>query len=82
LENVELLEKAMESCVRLQPFVVEAKVRVNRDRLKEKLSAFNYTSLGGDMLEAWVEVEVEGERVAATLKWDEKKKYPLMRLEL
>ncbi|MBO8182779.1 MAG: dihydroneopterin aldolase family protein [Archaeoglobus sp.] len=80
-ENVEILEKAMESCVKLQPFVADVKVKINREKLKEKLSSFNYTSLTGEMLEAWVKVEVEGEAVSAHLRWDEEKRYPLMSLE-
>ena len=81
LENADVLEKAMESCMRLQPFVVDAKVKINRERLKKKLSGFNYTSLSGEMLEAWVKVEVEGVMASARLKWDEEKNYPLMSLE-
>lgn len=81
LENAEILEKAIESCVKLQPFVVDVGVKIDREKLKEKLSSFNYTSLTGDMLEAWVKVEVDGEAVSAHLRWDEEKRYPLMSLE-
>ena len=80
LENAEILEKAMESCVRLQPHVVEARVRIRRETLKEKLSAFSYTSLDGSMIEARVVVEVDGERAEAVLEWNEELNYPLMRL--
>jgi hypothetical protein len=80
LENAEILEKAIESCVRLQPHVVEAHVRIRRDTLKEKLSAFKYTSLDSSMIEVRVVVEVEGAKAEAVLEWDEELKYPLMRL--
>jgi hypothetical protein len=80
-ENVEILEKAMESCIRLQPFVVEADVRIDRHKLRSSLPAFGYTSLSGEMLEAWVKIEVEGEVAIARLKWDEKQRYPMMVLE-
>ena len=80
LENAEILEKAMESCVRLQPYVVDAQVRIRREALREKLSAFSYTSLDGSMIEAHVVVEVEGVKAEAVLEWDEELKYPLMRL--
>lgn len=79
-ENAEILEKAIESCVRLQPYVVEARVRIRRNALEEKLSGFSYTSLDGSMIEARVVVEVEGERAVAVLEWNEELKYPLMRL--
>jgi hypothetical protein len=80
-ENVEILEKAMESCMRLQPYVIDAEVKIDREKLGEKLSEFEYTSLSMEMIEARVEVEVKGEKASAVLKWDEEKRYPLMRLE-
>ncbi|MEM0022832.1 MAG: dihydroneopterin aldolase family protein [Archaeoglobaceae archaeon] len=77
-KNVEILERAMESCLRLQPYVVEAEVKIERERMK--LSKFGYTSLSPEMLKARVVVEFEGERVEAILEWNEELKYPLMRL--
>ncbi len=77
-ENVELLERAMESCIKLQPFVVDAKVRIDRDKLREKLSSFGYTSLDAEMLFAEVVVRVEGREVRAILRWDEILRYPMM----
>lgn len=80
LENAEILEKAIESCVRLQPYVVDVQVKIRRDALKERLSAFNYTSLDGSMIEVRVVVEVEGVKAEAVLEWDEELNYPLMKL--
>jgi len=68
----------MESCIKLQPFVVDAKVRIDRDKLREKLSSFGYTSLDAEMLSAEVIVRVEGREVKAILRWDEILKYPMM----
>ncbi len=81
-ENVELVEKVMESCMKLQPFVVDAEVRIDKKKLKERLSEFNYTSLEGDMIYARVRVRVNGSEVEAVLEYDRKLKYPLMRLIL
>ena len=78
-KNAEILERAMESCMLLQPYVVRAKVRLNRDKLK-KTSAFGYTSLMPDMLEVEVEVRVGEAEVTATLGWDDELNYPLMKL--
>lgn len=78
-KNAELLEKAMESCMKLQPYVIDAKVNIDREKLK-KVSGYGYTSLSPDMLKARVLVEFEGERVEAILEWDEKIRYPLMKL--
>ncbi|MCS7130103.1 MAG: dihydroneopterin aldolase family protein [Archaeoglobaceae archaeon] len=78
-KNAEILEKAIESCVKLQPYVVSAEVRIDREKLKG-FSAFGYTSLSPEMIRARVVVEFEGERVEAVLEWDEKLRYPLMKL--
>ncbi len=68
----------MESCIKLQPFVVDAKVRIDRNKLREKMSSFGYTSLDAEMLSAEVTVRVEGREVKAVLRWDEILKYPIM----
>ncbi|WP_456328825.1 dihydroneopterin aldolase family protein [Archaeoglobus sp.] len=78
--NAEILEKAIQSCVLLQPYVVDAEVRIDREKLKN-VSAFGYTSLMPDMLFARVRVRVGKAEVAAVLEWDEELGYPLMRLE-
>ncbi len=79
-KNVEILERAMESCMKLQPFVVDAKVRIDRDKLREKISAFGYTSLDAEMLSAEVVVRVDGRTVRAVLRWDDRLRYPVMEL--
>jgi len=80
-ENAEILERAMESCMKLQPYVVDAEVKIDRKRLNDRVSDFGYTSLTGEMIEAKVRVKVGETEVSAVLKWDEEKRYPLMRLE-
>lgn len=80
MKNADILEKAIESCVMLQPYVVSAEVRIDRKKLEEKLSEFDYCSLDGEMLHARIEVEVNGERAVGVLEWDEEKRYPLMKL--
>ena len=81
-ENVEIVEKAIESCVKLQPFVTDAKVEISRDALKRSISKFGYTTLSPEMLKAEVVVEVENVRVRGTLKWVEEMKYPYMDFEM
>ncbi len=77
-ENVDLVEKAIESCVKLQPFVKDVKVEIDREKIKERLSSFNYTTLTPDMIRAEVTVEVEGVRVKGVLSWNEEMRYPYM----
>ncbi len=68
----------MESCVKLQPFVVDARVRIDREKLGRKISKFGYASLDGEMIFAEVTVRVGNETVKAILRWDEGLKYPIM----
>ncbi|ADB57933.1 dihydroneopterin aldolase family protein [Archaeoglobus profundus] len=81
-ENVDIVERAIESCVKLQPFVIDAKVEIVRDVLKRNISKFGYTTLSPEMLKAEVVVEVENVRVRGTLKWVEDMKYPYMNFEV
>jgi len=79
--NVEILEEAMKSCMLLQPFVVDAEVKIDREKLKNaSTSAFGYKSLSPDMIFARVRVRVGNAEVTAVLYWDEKLKYPMMKL--
>jgi len=81
-ENVETIERAIESCVRLQPYVVDVKVEIDRERLRSSISDFGYTTLSQDMLNVDVLVDVEGVRVRGVLRWVEDLKYPLMEFEV
>ena len=47
--NVEVLERSIEEGVRIQPFVEDVKVKINRDRLKNKRDEYDYDSMTGDM---------------------------------
>ncbi len=80
-KNVRILELAIESCVILQPYVVEVCVEINREKVREaSKSKMGYTSLSPDMLKAKVVVEINDARAEAILEWDEELQYPMMRL--
>ncbi len=76
--NAELVERVVESCVRLQPFVESVRIKIDRKKLKEKASSFGYTTLVPEMMQAEVVVSFEGCRVKAELRWVEELNYPLM----
>ncbi len=82
LKNVEIIEKAIESCVSLQPYVEEVRIEIDRDVLREKTSNFGYTTLYPEMLKAEVIVNVDGIRVKGYFEWAEEIKYPLMSFEV
>lgn len=80
-ENVELVEKAIESCIMLQPYVVSADVKIDREKMKKRLSSFGYTTLADELLNVEVRVKIGEAEVSAELGWDKDLKYPLMKLK-
>ena len=81
-ENVEIVERAIESCVKLQPYVVSVNVKIDDEKLRRSLSSFGYTSLLPEMIKAEVVVEVEGSRVKGFLRWRDDLNSPLMGFEV
>jgi len=79
-ENAKMVERTIESCLRLQPYVVNSYVNIDRVKLAEKISKLNYTSLSGEMLYVKVKIKVGDVEVEGELKWDDELKYPLMTL--
>lgn len=81
-KNAEIIEKAIRSCILLQPYVQNAEVKIDRNKLLNKASSFGYTVLSEDMLKITVTVKVGKVKVIAKLEWDDEKKYPLMKAKL
>jgi len=81
LENVPTLEKAIEAGCKVQPFVENVKVRIDRSKLKKKRGQYDYVSLTGDMLHVALEVRYKGSRVRASMRFIEEIDYPLMYIE-
>ncbi len=81
VQNVGTLEKAIESGSRVQPFVEEVRVRIDRTKLKDKRGQYDYVSLTGDMLDVTLVVKYKTARVRASMKLIEEMNYPLMFIE-
>lgn len=77
LRNVEAVEKAMEEGARVQPFVEDVRVRINRRKLKGR-GPYKYKSLTGDMLEVEVRVRYGGAVAVCGLRYVDALRYPLM----
>lgn len=77
-ENARTLEKAIEAGSRVQPFVEDVKVRIDRSRLKNKAGQYDYVSLTGEMLDVALTVNYKGTRVEAGMRFVEEMNYPLM----
>ncbi len=78
LENVDSLEKAMEASLKVQPFVKDARVRIDRNRITKKSGFYKYLTLEGSMLDVELEVQYEDKLAICKLEYVEDMKYPLM----
>lgn len=80
-ENVGTLEKAIEAGSRVQPFVEDVKVKIERSKLKKKRGQYDYVSLTGEMLDVTLVVRYKSAKVRASMRLIEEMNYPLMFIE-
>jgi len=71
------LERAIEDCIRTQPYVSSVEVSIHCEG-GDKADQYTYTSLTGDMIDAVVTISLNGTDVTAEMRYDEELKYPLM----
>jgi hypothetical protein len=76
--NVEVMEKAIAEGAKVQPFVKDAKVKIDRSRLREKSTEFDYLTLTGDMLDVTLIVKFRDVEVVCEMKHIKEMDYPLM----
>lgn len=79
-ESVDALEKAIEAGARIQPFVSNVRVRIDRTRLRPKKSAYRYTSLKGEMMTVWLQVKYGATVATCEMKYNDELRYTLMRV--
>jgi len=80
-ENVDLLEKTMIEGTKIQPFVVDSQVVINRDQLRSKKDEFDYDSLSGSMLSVSLTIRYGKAKAVAKMKHIPEIRYPLMYIE-
>lgn len=80
MDNVDVLEKAIEEGTRLQPFVEDVKVGIDRKRLKRarRKKGYKYITLTGNMLHVWLKVKYGRATAVCELKYVDDMDYPLM----
>ena len=78
LSNVSQLEKAMEDAIRVQPYVSDVIVRIDRSGLVSDGDTYSYRSLVGEMIDAVVTIDMDGTSVTAEMRYDAELGYPLM----
>ena len=77
-DNVEVLEKSIAEGAKVQPFVKDAVVKIDRKRLREKSTDYDYLTLTGDMLDVTLTVQYEDVTVICEMRHIAEMDYPLM----
>lgn len=81
LSNVQSLERAIEGSARVQPFVEDAQVSIDKDMISKRQGVYKYITLQGEMLNVTIIVNYNGTRVKARLNYVPDIDYPLMYVE-
>ncbi len=79
--TVKTLEEAIEAGSRVQPFVEDVRVTIDRSKLRDKHGQYDYVPLTGDMLDVSLVVKYKRTRVKASMKFLKEMNYPLMYIE-
>lgn len=78
---MQYLEKAIESCIRVQPYVENINVHIDKNMVQSKLNKYGYAELEGKMLDVQLVVAYKSAKVLVKMQYDEDADYPLMFIE-
>ena len=78
LSNVEILERSIADAIRVQPYVRDAKVSIDKSAFASGGDRYSYVSLTGEMIDAVVRIELDGITVTSEMRYDSELGYPLM----
>ena len=81
MKNVDLLEKTITEGTKIQPFVKNAEVHIEREKLRSKKGEFDYDSLSGEMLSVRLEIAYGGILLTARMENIPEIHYPLMYID-
>lgn len=81
LSNLTSLENAIRESVKVQPFVEDAEVHIDKEIVKKRQGVYKYITLSGEMLKVRLKIKYNDEVVKAGLDYIEDMDYPLMHLE-
>ena len=76
--SISFLEEAIARSIRVQPYVTDAEVTIDRSRIPEDEDVYSYVSLTGDMIDAKVTVSYRGVTMRGEMRYDNDLGYPLM----
>jgi len=75
--NVDELARTIANCIRVQPYVLDAKVTID-SHPGNKEDQYTYSSLTGNMIDAVVTILIDNTEVTAEMRFDDELQYPLM----
>ena len=79
---VKSIEKGIEAAISCQPFVISAKLNLNREKiLGDKSTEFAYDEISGRIIRAELIIEYKTTKIVAKVDWIEDMQYPLMYIE-
>lgn len=82
LQTVDGLERIIEDCIALQPFVRSVSVSIDRGMVEKKLNPkFKYCELEGRMLHVSIQILYKNTIVHAELSYDDAADYPHMSIK-
>lgn len=76
--NVEVLERAIEESIKVQPFVESVSVKIDRTLLKKSTGPYKYLTLAGKMMDVELSIKYQKVKVTCKLNYVEEIDYPLM----
>ncbi len=77
-DNVEVLEKAIEESIKVQPFVESVSVKIDRSLLKKGAVPYKYLTLTGNMIDVKLTIKYQNVKVICKLNYIKEIDYPLM----
>lgn len=78
LSNVSDLEKSIAEAIKVQPYVENTVVKIDRSGFVKDGDRYSYMSLTGEMIDAVVTICLDGVRVVSEMRYDAEMGYPLM----
>jgi hypothetical protein len=80
IDMVDAVADVIRGSILNQPYVDDVKVSIDLDRVRRSINVYGYTTLKSNMLYIWVRVKYGEYYAEAELRYDDRLKYPLMRL--
>ncbi len=81
LSNVDSMEQAISESAKVQPFVEDALVKIDKDMISKKQGVYKYITLTGELLDVTIRIKYKSESVTAKLRYVPEMDYPLMYIE-